>query len=300
MIIGVDLGTYAVKTSEEVHHLSKFKESNGFDSEKEIIYESKNIIVGEGEFQTDFNKSMKENTLPLLFSALALSHPTEQFFQVVVGLPIQQYKSNKKELIAFIEENRAKEVTVNGHKRDIVITDIEVAPEGASAYYNLSLEQKNKLGNRPLIIVDIGGLTTDVCLFKDKRIKDYRTIPVGMLNIYADIVSFTNERYTESFKLEEGEDILKDGLFLNGEQKDVSFITPILKKHFDSIYKELQLTFEVNKGYVLLTGGGSNIFKIPFQNRLKNCIVSSDNIFDNARGFKKVGEELWQLKDVSL
>lgn len=297
MIIGVDLGNYAVKTSEEVHFISKVKESNGFDNEKEIIYEGKNIVVGEGEFQTDFNKSMKENTLSLLFSSLALSHKTEQYFQVVLGLPIQQYKSNKKELIDFIEKNRAKEVAINGYKRDIVITDIEVAPEGASAYYNLTMEQKNKIGNRSLIIIDIGGRTTDVCLFKDKRIKDYKTIPVGMLNIYADIVSEVNEKYTESFKLEDGEDILKEGLFLGGEKKDVSFITIILKKHFDSIYKELQLSFEVNKGYVFLTGGGANIFKIPFQNRLKNCIVSGNNVFDNVKGFKKVGEELWQLKD---
>lgn len=300
MIIGVDIGNYAVKTSKEVHFLSKVKESNGFTEEKEIIYEGKNIVVGEGEFQTDFNKSMKENTLPLLFSALALSDPKEQYFQVVLGLPIQQYKNNKKELISFIEENRVKEVIINGYKRDIVITDIEVAPEGASAYYNLTVEQKNKLGNKPLLIVDIGGRTTDVCLFKDKRIKDYKTIPTGMLNIYADIVTVVNEKYTESFKLEEGEDILKDGLFLGGEQKDINFITTILKKHFDSIYKELQLSFEVNKGYVLLTGGGSNVLKIPFQNRLKNCIISSDNIFDNVKGFKKVGEELWQLKDALL
>lgn len=41
MIIGVDLGNYAVKTSEEVHFLSKVKESNGFMEEKEIIYEGK-------------------------------------------------------------------------------------------------------------------------------------------------------------------------------------------------------------------------------------------------------------------
>lgn len=185
---------------------------------KKLFMKVKKIIVGEGEFQTDFNKSMKENTLPLLFSALALSDPKEQYFQVVLGLPIQQYKSNKKELVAFIEDNKSKEVIIGGNKRDIVITDIEVAPEGASAYYNLTLDEKNRLGNKQLIIVDIGGRTTDVCLFKDKRIKDYKTIPVGMLNIYADIVSIVNEKYTESFKLEEGEDILKDGLFLGGEQ----------------------------------------------------------------------------------
>lgn len=293
MIIGVDLGNYGVKTSENIHFLSKVIESNGFYEENEVIFDGKRLVVGEGEFQTDYNKSRKENTLPLLYSALALSSKTEQYFQVVLGLPIQQYKSNKKEVIEFIEQNRCKEVIVNGTKRDIFITDIQIAPEGASAYYNLTKSTKEKIGKKQLVIVDIGGRTTDVCLFKDKQIKSYKTIGIGMLNVYNDIVTTVNELYTQNFNLEDGEEILTDGLFLDGEDKNVDFIKPILKLHFDGIFKELQLNFDINKGYVLLTGGGATVFKKAFSNRLKNLIVSSDNLFDNVKGFKKVGEQLW-------
>lgn len=292
MIIGVDLGNYAVKTSSEVHFLSKFIENNGFYG-KEIIYDGKSIVLGEGEFQTDYKKSMKENTLPLLYSALALSNKDEQCFQVVLGLPIQQYKNNKDELVKLIDDNRAKIVEVNGNKRDIFITDVAIAPEGASAYYNLSREHKASIGKKQLVIVDIGGRTTDVCLFKEKKIKQYKTIPGGMLNIYGDIVSTINELYSQNFDLEDGEEVLKEGLFLDGEYKDVSFIKPILKRQFDSIFKELQLNFNVDKGYVLLTGGGAPTFRKAFSNRLKNLIISSDNVFDNVKGFKRVGEQLW-------
>ncbi len=292
MIIGVDLGNYAVKTSTGVHFLSKFIESNGF-YRNEINYDGKTIVVGEGEFQTDYKKSMKENTLPLLYSALALSNKEEQCFQLVLGLPIQQYKNNKDELIKLIEDNRAKTVEVNGKKRDIFITDVAIAPEGASAYYNLSKECKASIEKKQLVIVDIGGRTTDVCLFKDKKIKQYKTIPGGMLNIYGDIVSTINELYSQNFDLEDGEEVLKEGLFLDGEYKDVSFIKIILKRQFDSIFKELQLNFNVDKGYVLLTGGGAPTFRKAFSNRLKNLIISSDNVFDNVKGFKRVGEQLW-------
>ena len=41
MIIGVDLGNYAVKTSENLHFLSKVIESNGFYGDKEICFEGK-------------------------------------------------------------------------------------------------------------------------------------------------------------------------------------------------------------------------------------------------------------------
>lgn len=292
MIIGIDLGNYAVKTSTGVHFLSKFIESNGFYG-NEIIYDGKAIVVGEGEFQTDYKKSMKENTLPLLYSALALSSKDEQCFQVVLGLPIQQYKNNKSELIKLVEENRAKTVEVNGKKREVFITDITIAPEGASAYYNLPKELKRKIGKKQLVVVDIGGRTTDVCLFKDKKIKQYTTIPGGMLNIYGNIVSTINEIYSQNFDLEDGEEVLRDGLFLDGEYKDISFVKSILKKQFDSIFKELQLNFNVDKGYLLLTGGGATTFKKPFNKRLNNVIVSEDNIFDNVKGFKRVGEQLW-------
>ena len=83
-------------------------------------------------------------------------------------------------------------------------------------------------------------------------------------------------------------------LFINGETRDRGFIKPILKLHFDSIFKELQLNFDISQGYVLLTGGGSNIFKKAFSNRLNNLIISSDSIFDNVKGFKKIGEKLWR------
>ena len=103
----------------------------------------------------------------------------------------------------------------------------------------------------------------------------------------------TNEVYSQNFTLEDGEEVLKEGLFLDGEYKDVSFIKTILKRQFDSIFKELQLNFNVDKGYLLLTGGGASTFKKAFKKRLNNVIVSKDNVFDNVKGFVKVGEQLW-------
>lgn len=298
MIIGVDLGNYSVKTSKGITFFSKVNESNGLFDENEVIFDGKRLLIGEGEFETDFNKSMKKNTLPLLYTALALSDSNEDMFDVVLGLPIQQYKANKDDVINYIKDNNYKVVEVGGVKREVYINEVQVVPEGASAYYNLSYENKLKIGNKQLVIVDIGGRTTDVCLFKDKKIKQYKTIPTGMLNIYNDIATVINELYSQNFTLEDGEEVLKDGLFLDGEEKDITFIKHILKKHFDTIFKELQLNFNVSKGYVLLTGGGASVFKTAFNNRLKNLIVSDDNVFDNVKGFKKVGDSLWLQKEV--
>lgn len=292
MIIGVDIGNYSVKTSNKTSFISKISGIYTFDEEKKVNIDGIDYFIEEGEFSTDWNKSKKDNTIPLLYSALAKEN--ENCFKVVLGLPIGQYKQNKENLKKTIENNKFKTVIYKGEKKDILISDVMVAPEGAATYYNLSNEQKEMIGNKQLIIVDIGGRTTDITLFKEKKILEVKTIPVGMLDVYRDIVDEINRVYTQEFKLEEGEEVLKEGLFLDGEYKDKSFIKIILQKHFNSIYKELQLKFNPAKGYILLTGGGSVIFKNAFKNRLKNVIVDDDPIFSNATGFYKLGLNIWK------
>lgn len=293
MILGVDLGNFSVKTSEKFSFISKIKEGVSFAERNNFILDGINYSVGEGEFSTDWNKSKKQNLIPMLFYSIAKCS-NEDINQVVIGLPIQQYKKEKNSLKSIIESNRGKEILIGGERRNILISDIEIAPEGAAAYYNLSLETKNKIGSRQLLIIDIGGRTTDVCIFSNKSIVDVKTIPVGMLNIYQEIVDYINTEYVESFKLEDGEQILKEGLLINGLFKDNSFIRPILIKNFNSIWKEIQLKFNTSLGYILLTGGGSSVLKQAFKNRVGNNLLISDNpLFDNALGFKKVGETLW-------
>lgn len=294
MILGIDLGNFSVKTSEKVRFISKISERETFDDKNTFTIEGVKYTVEDGEFTTDWNKSKKENTIPLLYYSIAKS-TEDNLNQVILGLPIQQYKKEKDNLKEMIENNKIKEIVIENKTRNIFITDVEIAPESAAAYYNLDLETKNKIGNKQLIIVDIGGRTTDICLFKDRKIKEVKTVPVGMLNIYQEIIDYINTEYTESFKLEDGEGILKEGLFLNGSHRDISFIKPILLNNFNSIWKEIQLKFNTSLGYILLTGGGSLTLGKAFKNRIgNNLIISKNPLFDNAEGFKKVGESIWQ------
>lgn len=288
MILGVDLGSYSVKTSTKITFLSKFIEGESFTETNKITFNGRSFNIGEGEFSTDWNKSNKSNTLILLYAAIYKS-TNDNINKIVLGLPVQQYKKNKASLIDLIENNRFG--TINNRK--IVITNVVIAPEGASAYYAMDNEIRRMIGNKQLIIIDVGGRSTDIIVFENGVIVNVKTIPVGMLNIYQEIVDYVNSKYTESLKLEDGEIILKEGLFLNGESKDVSFMKPILERNFNTIFKELQLKYNINKGYTYLTGGGTFALGVAFKNRLKNLIISKNPIYDNATGFKKVGESLW-------
>ncbi|WLF71066.1 rod shape-determining protein [Clostridium septicum] len=49
--------------------------------------------------------------------------------------------------------------------------------------------------------MEIGGRTTDITVLKNGIIIDVKTIPIGMLNIYQEIIDYVNYRHTESFSL---------------------------------------------------------------------------------------------------
>lgn len=289
MILGVDLGTYSVKTSEKISFLSKISEIETFDDKNKLVINEKTLYVGDGEFSTDWNKANKDNTIPLLLSAIYRS-TEDRVNKVVLGLPIKQYKRNRDSLKELIRENRYNNV----NDRDIVISDVEVLPEGAAVYYNIEYSILDTIGRQQLTIVCIGGRTTEVCQYKVGKIIGYDSMPVGMLNVYQDIVSYINKEYTKEFKLEEGQEILEESLTLDGKVIDTSFITAILKRYFNSIYKDLQLKFNIDKGYIYLTGGGSETFELAFKNRSRNIITSKECIFDNALGYEEFGRSLWQ------
>lgn len=289
MILGVDLGTYSVKTSAKVSFFSKISEIETFDDKNKIIINGKELYIGDGEFSTDWNKASKDNTMPLLLAGIYRS-TDDRVNKVVVGLPIKQYKRNREGLKELIINNRFN--NVNG--KDIVISDCEILPESAAVYYNIESDLLDTISKQQLTIVCIGGRTTEVCQYKKDNIIGYDSYNVGMLNVYQDIVSYVNKEYTKEFKLEEGQEILEEGLILDGEFIDTSFITPILKRYFNSIYKDLQLKFNIDKGYIYLTGGGSETFELAFRNRSQNVIVSKTPIWDNVMGYLEFGRSLWQ------
>ena len=289
MILGIDLGNYSVKTSERISFCSKVTEQEQFYDTNKMNINGEVLYVGDGKFDTGWNKAEKDNTLTLLYTAISRS-TDDRINKVVLGLPIKQYKKNKDKLKEYIKENRCARV----NKRDIVIQDVEVVPESAAIYYNLPYEHYEEFVKNQLTIVCIGGRTTEICQYKNDKIIGFDSYKLGMLNVYQDIVSYINNKYTKDFELEEGEDVLENGLLLDGEYIDMSFIKPILKRHFIDVYKDIQLKFNIDKGYIYLTGGGSKIFEKAFRNRSSNVVKSNDPIYDNVMGYKRVGANLWQ------
>ncbi|MEG0133425.1 MAG: ParM/StbA family protein [Clostridium sp.] len=288
MILGIDVGNYSLKINPNISIKSLLaREENILGSGIVLKYDEKKFIVGEGNFETELNKGSKENFLPLLYTGIALASE-DVFNQVVCGLPINQYKSNKEALERMVAENRMKVVEMNGKLREIVISEFKVYPEGVGAYYSLNT-------NEDVIIVDIGGRTTDIAYISDRKHHTSSTVATGTLNIYKSIAEKLNGEYSLDLDLQMIDRIIERGsLKIDGKEIDLKFITDILKGNFIKIKQDLDFKFPARTEKIVLVGGGAKLFSKAFVKRYTNCTIADNSLYANAIGFQKVGESLWQ------
>lgn len=287
---GIDVGNYSLKEFPGTNIKSLVTtEENILGSKLTLEYDNKIYYIGEGSFETELNKSTKNNFLPLFLTGIALNAPKQDVFQqVVCGLPINQYKTNKGILADMVLSERVRNIKLNGEDRKIIITDFAVYPEALGAYYSLDT-------NDDVIIIDIGGRTTDIAYISDKKLKESTTIVVGTIGIYKDIADKLNSLYSLDLDILAAERILTKGYFeIDGSRTDLSFVTEILKRNFNKINDDLIMKFPARTEKIILVGGGYKLFEKALKKRYINSFVADNPIFANTIGFKKVGETLWQ------
>lgn len=296
--IGIDFGSCNLKTSANIIVPSKVKTcTNFFGADYLIEVEGRTYIIGEGEYDTVLDKTKKENFIPMLCLTLGLS-TKEQAVRVVAGLPINQYKSrSKSKLESTIQDNKILSFKLNGIERNIIIENFFITAEGIATYYSLPIEKRMELQNKDLIILDIGGRTSDIALLKagkKRTIGESTSLEVGMINIYKDVINEVNSRYTLGLDIEDAEFILKHGLEVDGEKQDTVFIKEILLNNIKKVFKELNVSYPVRTSPILVTGGGGEAFFKAIKRRYETAQMVTNHMFSNAMGYKKVGEKLWR------
>lgn len=296
--IGIDLGNCNLKTSKKIIVPALITRGGNYliSTGYEINFNGELFIIGEGDYDTNLNKLSKENLLPMLCLAAGLS-TKEEFIRVVLGLPINQYRSNKNKMLEIIAENKILNFKLNGLDRCICIEEASIFPEGVATYYSLDIEKRKALVDQDLIILDIGGRTTDIALLKagkKRSVAKSTSLDVGMINIYNDMINEINSLYTLGLNIEDAEGILKNGLEVDGEKQDTSFIKNIVKNNIEKVFKELNISYPVRTSPLIVTGGGGKSFFKSLKKRYPTAQLVEDNLFSNAIGYKRVGDKLWQ------
>lgn len=271
MILGVDLGNYYTKSSKGISFLSKTSLIKNINETDFIIRDDKKIYLGEGEFDTEYRKSYRSNLIYLLQGAIQKS-TTDKNNKLVIGLPLSQYKEDKEHLINRIIQSR-------------LATDVEVVPEGVLAVPI----------NYEGIIIDIGGRTTDICLLEiegnKRRIKRPTSLPLGVMNLESDFVNNLNSIYGLDLKQDDAQRIIRNGLFVYGERKEVSM--EMYKEFVENIVRRVQVDYSIKTNNVVLIGGGADKLYNAFKKRIPQSYLVRDPFMANVLAYERYGKEVF-------
>lgn len=290
MILGIDLGNWNIKTSEGDIFPSRYTVVENIlgATGDSLEYEGIKYYIKEGKLENNYDKANKETNMILFLYALAIQKTN--YFKAVVGLPVLAYKNNKDTFREKLLENKIYNLKLNGIEKTIVIEDIIVFPEGAGAYFNIQNRAKNA------IVIDIGGGTTNIVSFKNGKLDKYTTIAKGMIELYNRIRECLNSEYTLKLELEDIENLMKEGLKVDGKEVNWSFVKPIINDLVNELMNELR-NFEIRTSTVYLTGGGSKLLRAALRNKVPGLVLVEDYLFSNAKGFKNVGVAKWKERE---
>jgi plasmid segregation protein ParM len=146
------------------------------------------------ELDPGSSKSEEDQTLIMLFASLALDAVGEQTFKrsnnvieanyiLGTGLPLREVKEGKdigfrSRLLGSVHQVEFLVTPkYQGQKVNIKFDDVKVYPEGFAAFINLVMDNNLNIINRELIdkrilIQDIGGLSTDIAVIKNRKVDD--------------------------------------------------------------------------------------------------------------------------------
>lgn len=289
-MLGVDKGTTYTKTDKGLiirSTVRSYRDNEVLlnDNKTIVEYEGKKYIIGEkGNYSTDLMKSKHENTKLLILTSIGLSFPDDYIStDIVTGLPIALYSSQKNQMKELLKRNYTHQIIINNQRKYIKFNNIEVFPEGAGAFYSQS-------NYADALMIDIGGLSVDIALFERKKLIKYSTYPMGVMKLYSKIANYINSQYDLSLSEWDIEKVITEGLFIDGERVNSNFDFLIIE-HVKEIIERLKLEYDLRMIInVLMTGGGSQWLYHYFKNHIPQSKLMPNSQFTNAQGYRNIGK----------
>lgn len=290
MIIGADGGYYNTKykTMDKRGIFTSVVSEDDLDlnTSMQVEYEGKKYSVGtSGSFAADTQKIDDEIFKICLYTAIADAMPGDVDYQVqlVTGLPIAYYQEQKDKLKESLTGELVNiSLTKNGvtRKKVFKITSVVVFPQSAGIL--LTKPELLRKGEY-LLVVDIGGFTADVSLFKGKDLVRFRTFQKGMLKLNGLLRSYLSSKGLDMSIFEVRELITSTNAVSGLIPKAI--IDGVCSKYVESIINDIKVEFAEyaysNRVYV---GGGS----ADLDKYIKDTVLE-DSIYMNAEAYYKLG-----------
>lgn len=296
--------------------------------ENNVIYRVGNLATkttNSTELDPGSSKSEEDQTLVMLFASLALDAVTtdefsnakntqnviEANYTLGTGLPLREVKEGKDvgyraQLLGSVHQVEFLVTPQHqGKKVNIKFEEVKVYPEGFAAYVNLIMDNNLNVVNKDLIdkqifIQDIGGLSTDVAVIRNRNVDDDKAQGFN-LGVAESLEQIREEIFTKhGVELDSRRDVVdiitrknnRHHIMVKGSRTSVHDITDrILLELAKKEYRYLRNMWQRNSQTEIcyFVGGGSAV--------LKDYLKTLNNNLDafNIEFFEDENESIWMM-----
>ncbi|WP_181347478.1 ParM/StbA family protein [Thalassobacillus sp. CUG 92003] len=297
--------------------------------ENNAIYRVGNLATkahNSTELDPGSGKSEEDQTLVMLFASLALDAVSNEVgtksnknkqnmidanYTLGTGLPLREVKEGKdvgyrSQLLGSVHQVEFLVTPrYQGKKVNIKFDEVKVYPEGFAAFINLVMDNDLNIINKDLIdrqilIQDIGGLSTDIAVIRNRNVDDDKAQGFN-LGVAESLEAIREEIYTKhGVELDSRRDVVdiitrnndRHHIMVKGSRTSVHDITDrILLELAKKQYRHLRNVWQRNSQSEIcyFVGGGSAV--------LKDYLKSLNNNLDgfNIEFFEDSGESIWMM-----
>jgi plasmid segregation protein ParM len=296
--------------------------------ENNVIYRIGNLAAKSDnamELDPGSSKSEEDQTLIMLFATLAMDAVREENakdfprnkniidanYTLGTGLPLREVKEGKdagyrSRLIGSVHQVEFLVTPkYQGLKVNIKFNEVKVYPEGFAAFINLVMDNNLKIINKDLIdkrilIQDIGGLSTDIAVIKNRNVDDDKAQGFN-IGVSESLEAIREEiRKKHGVELDSRRDVVeiitrkndRNHIMVKGSRTSVHDITDrILLDLAKKQYRLLRNVWQKNSQTEIcyFVGGGSHV--------LKDYIKTLNNGLDgfNIEFFEDEKESIWMM-----
>lgn len=219
---------------------------------------------------------------------------------LVSGLPVEEYKreEDKNTFASRLKGNFG--FGFGTEERLIQIKKSLVLPQSAGAFFDFILddagdEQNTELASESILMLDIGGKSTDGCIMEDGAFsQDSFTVWEGVYKVQEELRRLISNRLNYLAWPFEVSKALKTGTIkLSGDEVDISdLIKTAVKTRLYNFTAELTSNISDFRRFsaVVLCGGGANLYAEYLQEFINTKLSALENAeFANANGYYKYG-----------
>ncbi len=302
-------------------HSPALKDNNAIYRVGHLATKSSNAT----ELDPGSSKSEEDQTLVMLFATLALDAVKEENtgifprakqvidanYTLGTGLPLREVKEGKdagyrSKLVGSVHQVEFLVTPkYQGLKVNIKFNEVKIYPEGFAAYINLVMDTQLKIINKDLIdkrilIQDIGGLSTDIAVIKNRNVDDDKAQGFN-LGVSESLEAIREEiRTKHGVELDSRRDVVeiitrkndRNHIMVKGSRTSVHDITDrILLELAKKQYRLLRNIWQKNSQTEIcyFVGGGAHV--------LKDYIKTLNNNLDgyNIEFFEDEKESIWMM-----